>query len=37
MEHEWVDEPKQLALPEVQEKIKTYNGWGSFIAPPKKK
>jgi hypothetical protein len=37
MEHEWVEEPKQLALPEVQEKIKAYNAWGNFIVPPKKK
>ena len=37
MEHEWEEEPKQLALPEVQEKIAAYNAWGNFIAPPKKK
>jgi multimeric flavodoxin WrbA len=36
MEHEWVEEPKQLALPEVQERIKVYNAWGNFIRPPEK-
>jgi multimeric flavodoxin WrbA len=37
MEHEWVDEPKQLALPEVQAKIAEYTAWGNFIASPKRK
>jgi hypothetical protein len=37
MEHEWVDEPKQLALPEVQEKIAAFNAWGNYIAAPKKR
>ena len=34
-EHEWVEEPKQLALPEVQAKIAEYNAWGTYIAPEK--
>ena len=37
MEHEWVDEPKQLALPEVQDKIAEFNAWGNYIAAPKKR
>jgi hypothetical protein len=37
MDHEWVEEPKQLGLPAVQEKIKQFNAWGNFITPPKKR
>ena len=37
MEHEWVEEPRQLALPEVQAKIAEFNAWGNYIAAPKKR
>jgi multimeric flavodoxin WrbA len=33
MEHGFVEEPKQLVLPEVQESIKRYDSWGKVIAP----
>jgi hypothetical protein len=35
VEHEWVEEPKQLALPEVKDKIAEFNAWGKVIAPAK--
>ena len=37
MHHEYEEEPPQIALPEVQEKIKQFNAWGTLIAPPPKK
>ncbi|MCL4371251.1 MAG: flavodoxin family protein [Chloroflexi bacterium] len=33
--HERHDEPLQIALPEVQEKIRRYNAYGEMIAPKK--
>jgi multimeric flavodoxin WrbA len=35
MRHEHQEEPKQIALPEVQEKIRRYNAYGRVIAPEK--
>jgi len=35
MRHERQEEPKQIALPEVQEKIRRYNAYGSVISPEK--
>lgn len=34
--HEYVEEPAQIALPEVQEKIKLYNAYGKMIRPEKR-
>ena len=31
--HEHQEEPKQIALPEVQEKIRRYSSYGNVIAP----
>lgn len=35
MRHEHQEEPKQIALPEVQEKIRRYAAYGTVIAPEK--
>jgi len=36
MEHEWVEEPKQLALPEVQAKIKAFDAWATLSRRPRR-
>jgi hypothetical protein len=35
MRHEREEEPRQISLPEVQEKIRRYNAYGRLIVPEK--
>jgi multimeric flavodoxin WrbA len=37
MQHEHVEEPRQIALPEVQERIRRYNEYGRLIRPERTK
>jgi multimeric flavodoxin WrbA len=37
MQHEHVDEPQQIALPEVQEKIRRYNAYGTMLTPERRR